>query len=284
VGTSNYVRVVLGVAAWLASSVGAQSNSVSIYVDDGRPVDAAIQSLVDRYPIVITYEDPRYEYSRDIKDVTDAIRNPLAPPATRRTLVPRGGILQASYDVSVATGQPTDTGEALRRILESNDVGPAGGRFRVLESGGAFHVVPTAIKNAGGSWVAQASVLDTPITLNLQGQSGYALLEAITKEVSRVGGTNIGFGGQAINALVRHRGDVEANTEPAREVLMRMLHAISDRFIWRLFYDPSGKYYVLNLGVVAERPSESTPIFQLPPPRPGDPTPAFRLDAERPRD
>jgi hypothetical protein len=60
----------MGIAAWMTLSVGAQTNSVSFYVDGARPVAEAILSLTDRYPVVITYEDPRFEYSGDIKDVT----------------------------------------------------------------------------------------------------------------------------------------------------------------------------------------------------------------------
>jgi hypothetical protein len=277
VGTSVHVLAVLGAATWLALPVSGQRNSVTIYVDDGRPVAEAIKSLFDRHAVVITYEDPRFEWSGDIKDVTAEIRNPAAPSVTRRTFVPRGGILQASYDVSVATGQITDVGDALRRILEANDVGPAGGRFRVLESNGVFHVVPTAVRDARGSWVTQVSILDTPITLHRQGESGFALLYAIIEEVNRGGGFNLGFGLVPNNALARYQGDVEAANEPARDVLVRVLHAISGRLTWRLFCSPTDQSCFLNLGAVAEAPAEAAPILQLPPPRPGDPTPAFRL-------
>jgi hypothetical protein len=255
---------------------GAQTNVASIYVDDPRPVAAAIQSLLERFPVVITYEAPRFEYSRDIKDVTHAVRNPLAPPSTQRVLVPRGGILQASYELSVATGQPTDMGEALRRILEANNAGPAGGRFRVLEAGGVFHVVPTAIRNAEGAWVPQASVLDTRITISVHDVNGFQLLDAIATEIEDASGVRIGVAGENFNnTLARYRGDMEAADEVAREVLLRALHAISERFTWRLFYGAGVKYYVLNLDVAAERPNEQPQFMLPPPPRPGDPTPAF---------
>ncbi len=68
---------------------------------------------------------------------------------------------------------------------------------------------------------------------------------------------------------------MEAADELARDVLLRALHAISERFTWRLFYGPDLKYYVLNLDVAAERPNEQQPFVLPPPPRPGDPTPAF---------
>lgn len=223
---SCYHRLVFCIAACLASPIGAQTSSASIYVDDPRPVAEAIRSLLDRHPVVITYEDPRFEYSGDIKDVTDAIRRSPAPPGTRRTLVPRGGILQMSYDVAAATGEPADMRETLRRILEANDVGPAGGRFKVLESGAVFHVVPTAIRDATGAWAAQPSVLDVPITLSVQEVNGFQLLDAIAGQIKAASGAAISAGGENLtNTLARYRGRLEATDEPARDVLVRALHA-----------------------------------------------------------
>jgi hypothetical protein len=164
--------------------------------------------------------------------VTDAVRNPLAPPSTQRVLVPRGGSLQASYELSVATGQPTDMGDALRRIVAASDAGPAGGRFRVLEAGGVFHVVPTAVRNAEGAWVPQPSVLDTRISISVHGVNGFQLLDAIATEIEDASGLRIGVAGEKFNnALARYRGDMEAVDELARDVLLRALHAISERFL-----------------------------------------------------
>lgn len=70
-------------------------------MDDPRPVAEAIRSLTARHPVVITYEDPRYEYSGDTLDVTEQVRNPLnrnAAGSAVRVLVPKGGLLQVSYD------------------------------------------------------------------------------------------------------------------------------------------------------------------------------------------
>ncbi len=274
---SNYSRALFAAAISLTSLAGAQTNVASIDVDDPRPVAAAIQSLLERFPVVITYEDPRFEHSRDIKDVTDAVRNPLALASTQRVLVPRGGILRASYELSVATGQPTDMGDVLRRILAANDTGPAGGRFRVLEAGGVFHVVPTAVRNAEGAWVTQASVLDTRISISVHGVNGFQLLDAIATEIEDASALRIGVAGEKFNnTLARYRGDMEAADELARDVLLRALHAISERFTWRLFYGPGVKYYILNLDVAAAAAGDS-PQFVLPlPPRPGRPDSRLR--------
>jgi hypothetical protein len=285
--TSQCIRAALAAACWLAGAAVAQTNSVSIYVDDARPVAEAILSLTDNYPVVITYEDARYEYAGDLEDVTDAIRNPLGPPATRRVIVPRRHVLQASYDVPIETGRP-DIAQALRNILAANDVGTAGGRFRVIDAGGVFHVVPAQVRDGRGVWVEQGSVLDTPISVLVDSVDGHALLEAVVAEINEAAGVRVLLNSQGfMNTFARNKSSVQADGEPARDVLLRSLHSISRGFTWRMFYSPSDKYYVLNLalakGTVIEPPG-ATPR-QLSAPRLGDPTPAgppFRPRTEPP--
>ena len=67
-----------GAVAAISSSadtkVLAQATRVDYIVDDPRPVAAAIDELTSRYGYLITYEDPPYSYSDDVKDVTAEVR------------------------------------------------------------------------------------------------------------------------------------------------------------------------------------------------------------------
>jgi hypothetical protein len=99
---------------------------MTLQVDDPRPLEAAVLSLIKRYPVAITYEDPRYEYSDDIEDTTARVlKNPSASSA--RVLVPRGGVLQADIEISPDSGQPVSIAAAVQGIVNAKNVIPRGG-------------------------------------------------------------------------------------------------------------------------------------------------------------
>jgi hypothetical protein len=244
---------------------------MTLQVDDPRPLEAAVLSLIKRYPVAITYEDPRYEYSDDIEDITARVlKNPSASSA--RFLVPRGGVLQADIEISSDSGQPVSIAATVQGIVNAKNVIPRGGQFRVYQSEDAFHIVPAATRDSKGAWVEQRSILDTPITLSSAEMNGVELIDAILKQVSDGSGVKLGLSGFGFsNELMSHKARVVATGEPARDVLMRTLHSIDSRFTWLLLYDPALHLYVFNLAFAAEPPPSETPLPALP--RQGDPTP-----------
>ena len=211
-------------------------------------------SLIKLYAVTITYEDPRYEHSGDIQDVTEQVlKSPTA--SNKRFLVPRGGVLQADYEISLDTGQPVSVAATVQAIVDAQNSLPVGGRFGVYQRGDAFHVVPVAARDSKGAWVEQRSILDTPITLSCAEMNGIELIDAILKQVKDASGVELGLSGTGFaNILRRYKGSVAATGEPARDVLMRTLHSISPRFTWLLLYDPQLHLYVFNLAFAAERP------------------------------
>ncbi len=276
--TTSRVWVVLcaAIAGSTSFSTGVygQTDAVAVIVDDPRPVAAAVLSLTQSYPVTITYEDPRYEYLDDIRDVTDEVRRSFKP-SSNRILIPLGGVLEATYQVSRDTGQPSSVADALQNIVDAKNANPVGGRFGVFQSGDAFHVVPTETRDGNGAWVAQESILSTPISFSSEELNGYELIERILKQVSETSGANIlGLSAERFaNAFFRYTGRVEAKDEPARDVLLRALHSISPRFTWHLNYDPSGRYYVFAVELAAEPPRREVPPELFVVPRPGDPSP-----------
>jgi hypothetical protein len=255
-----------------AAAARGQTESVAVFVDDPRPLHEAVSEFLKRYPVTITYEDPRFEFAGDIKDVTDQVRR-SPNPHNHRTIIPRGSVLETSYAVDNA-GQPVNVASALQAMVEAKNANPVGGRFAVYRSGQAFHVVPVEIRRRDGAWVTQTSVLDVPISLTVQEANGLELLEAILKEASAASGQDIRGPVGPPNPLFRYKGNAEAKNESAREVLMTTLHSINPRFSWTMSYVPGDRYYVLGIVLSAEPPPPAVDPFRLPAPRPGDPTPA----------
>jgi hypothetical protein len=223
---------------------------------------AAVLALIRQYPISITYEDPRYAYASDLRDVTDQQRKVDQPPPSLRTIVPVGGTLQIRYDVARETGRPVDIASTLQLIVDAQNASPVGGRFAVYQSGETFHVIPADVRDTHGIWIKQQSILDVPITISSEGLDGLHLLDAVLKQVGKASGQTLGLEvGRLINTFVQFRGSVEARDEPSRDVLIRVLHSINPRFTWLLNYDPSdpsGHMYFFNVMLGAEQPSPRT--------------------------
>ena len=268
-----------------SSSVHGQTKDDFLVVKGARPVADAVVELMKRHPVVVTYEDPRYTYAGDLKDVTDEIRNPLAPPRrpdAPRVFVPVGGQIEVRYTVSTETNKPTDLRATLESVVQAKLAVPAGGHFRVEQSGSVFHVVASEVRDASGRWVAHTSVLDVPITLASGERSGSERVSAILDEVTATTGVKFALNDMALtngisNGLPRYSGVTEANNEPAREVMVRALQGMNPRLTWLLYYDPMSKKYFFNV-VMASAVPEPVEIHGEQPrlPRPGDPTPTGR--------
>jgi hypothetical protein len=283
----------LASAAILASvspAASGQTYAVVLSVNDARPMGQAVLSLIRSYPVTITYEDPRYEYAGDLRDATRQVSKSRHPEI--RAIVPRGGALQATYDVSQDTGEPVDMAGAIQNIVDANNLARRGGRFQMLRGGDTFHVVPTEVRNSKGRWIPQRSVLDTPITFSSDGErDGFELIEAILQEVSVASGQKI-VGGRPNVAMVcpsnplgcaENKRTVDATNEPARDVLIRLVSSLNARYTWVLYYASPERFYVFNLVLGVERP-EPKIEHRLPTPKPGDPTPAgvpFNLASAR---
>jgi hypothetical protein len=280
--------VILASVAMLASfspAAGAQTYVVVLSVNDARPMGQAVLSLIRSYPVTITYEDPRYEYAGDLREITRQVSKTRDADVT--TVVPKGGALQATYDVSQDTGEPVDMADAIQKLVDASNQARQGGHFEVVRSGETFHVVPTEVRDDKGHWVRQQSVLDTPITFSSDGErDGFELIEAILQEVSDASGQKVG-GGLAIVAAcrlgcVQNKRTIDARNESARDVLIRLLSSLNPRYTWVLYYEPTERFYWFNLVLGAER-AEPNIEQHRPRPKPGDPTPGvpFNLASAR---
>jgi hypothetical protein len=109
------------------------------------------------------------------------------------------------------------------------------------------------------------------ITIRRQELSGSQMLRVICEAISDATGARIGIGNIPLNATINFRGEIAASNERARDVLLRTLHEIDNRFSWLLLYGPSSNdemYYLnvhrvvppaINIRVPAQPPDQGPP-------------------------
>ena len=263
---TNAFRVAIGLlglasGALLAADEAGAEQQLSI--SDGRPVAKAVEVLSKRHGIVITYEDPRYAFEGDLKDVTAAVsRSPVKPG--HRVLVPRGGAMQLTYTLSPSSGKLEGLDAVVRKVLDSNVASGGGAQFELIQQDDVLHVVPVMLKNSEGAWVATRSILDTPITLPMESRSGLQTVDAICNALSAAAKVNVGITMAPTNALASYQVVEGGTNEPARDILSRSLKQLSKgmasrlgenyerQYVWQLLFDPGIKTYALNLSLLPQ--------------------------------
>jgi hypothetical protein len=102
--TTRRRRTLLAILGFAAAAHG-QTESVEVFVDDPRPLNEAIYQFVRRHPITVTYEDPRFEFAGDLRDVTDQVRRgPLTGEVLTQECHALGGGLAKHGDRSDVAG------------------------------------------------------------------------------------------------------------------------------------------------------------------------------------
>ena len=253
------------------SQMGDAAPLTSISVNDGHPVWEIASQLQERYGYAITYEDPRYSNDDDFEDVTVQVRKDLEkyPPGMAPKVI---GMKVRNLTLAVPDSpsiSPQEMAGILQRLVQSQESQGTGGRFRVLETGNQFHIVPTAVRDRSGAWIAQNSILDAPISLPLQGRTPGEMLKIVCEAVDAAAHVQIAivtnFGGIAAHVTTYSVG---ADHEPARTVLMRALALVSPNAGWVITHDEANKYFLMITGhpvKAAPTPAASVSPQQLQP-------------------
>jgi hypothetical protein len=245
--------------ALVLSCVAAYADSVTI--TDPRPVAKAIEQIESRYGWPATYEDPPYVHESQMLDVTAVVRSGRQEAdtagASNRVLIPRGGTVSFEYDEkpSVLGLNPPSlaTLNALTHLLKSYS-GSVDGleMFRVIQSGKAFHVVPTRYVNPLGQPAEIKPLLDVPVTISPGDRKTAAtLINDVCVSLSVTTGQTVVLG-SAPSFLMKVTMSIAAANEAARSVLDRIFAEIDTPLSWDLFYDPGLRWYGLNVHVVRE--------------------------------
>jgi hypothetical protein len=228
------------------------ASQIKLSVEDPRPVAEAILKLEAKHGWIITYEDPRYVHESEIADVTLKVRRDLdkyKPGEAPRVFVPRGGVLEFTYDVVPNTNLPTDPARVVQKLLDAQAARGNGGRFRLETVGQIMHVIPTMIKNREGALVPQESVLDTIISLPAEDRTVYRKMESICAAIHRATGIPVVLGTIPDNWFSRERDQQGAKNQKARDVLVSTFESMDSgtNLSWQLFYGPGTKRYSLNI-------------------------------------
>jgi hypothetical protein len=251
-------------AAVLVPGAGGQPNStVTIQVDDPRPLAKAAEMLETNLGVPINYEDPEYASDEDLVDVTDATWRAANPGDPKRALVPRGGALEVSYQPNHTDGSVDDPGPIIQEIIDAHRAHSYPGVFILRHEASVYTITPTQVKDANGRLTPQQSAFDTAISFPQAERSGYETLELIIGEISAIIGKHIGIGTVPINYLSQQKVTIGAQNEPARQVLIRSFAGLRwinsytalapQQISWQLFYAPDARMYFVNLhGVVAK--------------------------------
>jgi hypothetical protein len=238
----------------ISSTASQGVSKAHLSVEDPRPLAKAIEVLEGRYGWAITYEDPRYVYSSEIKDVTLSVPRHLdkyKPGQAPKFFIPKGGTLTFDYDIRSDTNIPDDRKTVVQELLKAYARSGNAGRFRLESNDRIMHVIPTAIKNSHGQLMPQDSILETRISLTAEQRTGLEKLRSICSAITQATKIQVTVGTVPINLLVHHRDSQGATRQRARDVLVNLLESVNNgtNWSWQLFYDPTPilKGYALNI-------------------------------------
>jgi hypothetical protein len=246
-GDMRAVLLLVAIVAW------ADTPAVTLTVAGSRPVAKAVENLIERYGYAITYEDPRYAYEGDLKDVAAQVRKDFDKyPSGRapKTIVPKGGELTINYSTA-------DPATILNELVQARAAN--GARFHVEQTDDYFHMVPTDRRDSQGNWEAHASVLNIPISLVPEDRTERETIQVICDVVSQNSDVRVVLGGKYMfvtesideGANPKRPYRIGADNEPARTVLLRALESVrkgtGEHLTWLMYYDFGIRKYALNV-------------------------------------
>ena len=211
-----------------------------LIVDAPRPVDSAAITLAQEFGIAVSVEDPPYLFRDDVKDVTAEVSRTPNPP--RRALIPKGGPLEVRFFLN-SDGSPQDLPGLLRDIIAT-----ANARlpfaYRVDRDGNRFTLVPTRTRDVLGQVVEVTPLMDRRVTIAAGTRSIAATAALMADALSAQTGLRVSCCQGAVAGVPWGMAEIafEANNEPARSVLRRLIEAASpgqsQRAYWLQRCDP----------------------------------------------
>lgn len=223
------------------------SNGLGILsVEAPRPMAKAAEILSAQYASTITYEDPRYRFGPDITDRASKFRKDyqqFPPGKAPKLLGPLGGTLSVSFSSK-------NLASMLQQLVGAQTQVGNGGHFQVEQTGTFFHIVPYEVRDQNGSWIAQKTLLDAPISLPTQSRGAHAVLVVICEEVANANNQGILLAtdpGPDTDDSPQYT--LGATQEAGRSVLVRALTAMAAQtgpLTWQLYYEVETGHYFMN--------------------------------------
>lgn len=259
---------------WLSAVYGmtAHGEELDATSNGWRPLSKAALKLSERLGYIVTYEDPQYAYSGDLRDATAEIRSSGA--SGPRIFVPAGGTLDLRRVLLPEIKSIDAAGGVIQQALDAQDRSATGGKFKLLKTGDVLHIVPDRVRNEKGEWIPQQSILDTRISIPRKPRSTYVMVEEICNTLAKAHNLRVVFTTPPVALNATNNEEQGADDEVARDVLMRTLASTGNRYGWTLFYTAisDGNTYLLDLVQLpnpqsrANRPAPSQPAASDTPP------------------
>ena len=275
--TPTRFMTIIVAAMFLSVSYARGQVPIHIQVDDPRPMKAAIDSLQKALGLPVNYEDPPFEYSGDIRDVSDQVRNAAQKAANPnvRIMVPRGG--QLVLDGTLLNPQPGvgDLLPILTQLRTQYEAASYPGRFGITQISGVATVEPVAVLSPDGAWKNVTAAMQTHISFASGQRKASETLILLAKTMSQRLSVKVGIGRIPFAAFENTQFTMGANDEAAGVTLVRIFNQLSQSnsavlpgpisYSYSLLYDPGLKYYMLHVNAISR--------FKVSPGNPPAPTP-----------
>lgn len=195
----------------------------------------AIAELRSVCRCVITYEGPEWAFAGDLRQDRDG--------QGRVVTSTRKGSVYASVPGRLPLSRQTAT-ELLRRLVTADEREGGSARYLVIE-GRTIEVRAVRFKDAAGIEVDAGLLLDTPISLSRDRLEAAGWVARIGFELQRRSGRKVFAGFATVPPRPSDPIVLEADNEPAREVLDRLLSQLPYPAGWSVTYTPSMKAHSL---------------------------------------
>lgn len=227
--------------------------SAVVTANDPRPLLQAIKAVREEYGWLVSYEDPPY--------TTELINlvNPkfkITHPESKGTLIPAGGAFQVQYNENSATRTGMGQENLLKLLVSEYNKSGNPGKFIVRKEGDdRFSIVGKSIKDQNGKDKSISSILDTPVSINLQIRTAGETIELILKELSEKSGVNVDTPYTLRN--ITDQVEVGGKDVSARTLLLQTFKATKRPFIYSLLFDADNAGYFLNLSIATQSVSDT---------------------------
>lgn len=224
-----------------AGEVVASDRNVSFTTDYPRPLESVTYTLRYKYGVLVTFEEAPLEYSSDSVDPQKGSTN------EGRTLLPRGGRLQFSFELSEDLSSPSDPKSTIETAIDAYHREGYPGRYSLQKSGAYFHIIPVARKNTQGVMESVGSPLDTIVTITGEPKHPHLVLRQLATQVGKTSGYPVYI---AHSPFLRGN-EVQMSCDfvevPARSVLLQLLERTGKRSAWLMMFDINNRSYYLSI-------------------------------------
>ncbi len=257
-----------------------QTKSLTISVNDYRPLRNAVQQIQTLSGIPANYEDVRCDYPGDQFDKTAGSFTPAqiqmsvqSGYGAPKLVVPRGGSLAFEISVDASTGRLPDfasTQAALESALAAYNSSSLPGKFHLDAYNGEFIVAPIEERNSAGATVPASPVLAAPVMLPSFEETAMERLDRVLVLVTQGSGYKVGIGTVPISGMAMTHVDLSGGTEPASHLLIRLLNRLmgyassvpagAPALAYHVLYDVQLKYYMFNVVEVGHENPVPAPL------------------------